>query len=554
MKKSIAVLLALALVLSMCSTVTLAYESNAEAAHSHGDELEWTEWTDAGTLPNKGSYYLTVDVALTSAVTIKTGTLNLCLNGHTVSRASGRPFAVSGGTLNIYDCTGSGGITSAATNVARGGLIDITSGGIVRLYGGTLTGGKAVKDSSGKNGYGGAVAVTGSSTFEMYGGTITNCSAEVYGGAVYLSSGTAKFSGGVISGNTAGTYGGGVYAGLNPTVSGGIKITGNKVGEAENNVYLLSGKTLIAGDFLSGAQIGVTAALGGGATIASASGDLSQYFTSDNSAWIVSYEETNQTLVLAERPVISNHKHPVCGDAACTEHGEELVWTEWTDAAALPTEGNICLKVDVELSSAVTVAAGKTLNLCLNGHTVSRASGRPFAVSGGTLNICDCQGTGRITSTATNVARGGLIDIASGGIVRLYGGTLTGGKAVKDSSGKYGYGGAVAAVGDSTFEMYGGKITNCSAEVSGGAVYLAKGKVKLLGGEINDCAANNNGGAAAALGGGAFEICGAKITNCSAKMYGGAVYLSSGTFTIMHISVDKVYSSVVRIRSINRNV
>ena len=71
-----------------------------------------------------------------------------------------------------------------------------------------------------------------------------------------------------------------------------------------------------------------------------------------------------------------NHKHSVCGEVGCTEHGGDVVWTEWTNSGALPAQGSFCLETDVDLGKGITVAPGTTLNICLNGHSTGGFGGK----------------------------------------------------------------------------------------------------------------------------------------------------------------------------------
>ena len=81
----------------------------------------------------------------------------------------------------------------------------------------------------------------------------------------------------------------------------------------------------------------------------------------------------------------------------------------------------IYLSADVTMSNKLEVYPGQTVNICLNGHTLKTVSGQRFGeVAGGTLNICDCKGGGKILSSYSTV----LYNYADGKI-NLYGGTIT---------------------------------------------------------------------------------------------------------------------------------
>ncbi|BDF07328.1 hypothetical protein [Emergencia timonensis] len=81
-------------------------------------------------------------------------------------------------------------------------------------------------------------------------------------------------------------------------------------------------------------------------------------------------------------------------------------------------EGNIYLDRQVTLTSSVIVKNGKTLNLCLNGNTLSNSSSGAIEVeSGGTLNLCDCGSGGK-------VAGGSYASIKNYGTTKISGGTM----------------------------------------------------------------------------------------------------------------------------------
>ena len=159
--------------------------------HSHSD---MTAWTSTNSLPTSGSYYLANDVNVASSTTLN-GTLNLCLNGKTVTYkgSTGSVFVVKAGfTFNLYDEEGNNGVITGGkgdgsnnASYPMGGNIyvvgNIGNPGHFNMYGGTVTGGSASQ--------GGNVAIN-RSTFNMYGGVISNgtCNYSVYnqGGNVYI--------------------------------------------------------------------------------------------------------------------------------------------------------------------------------------------------------------------------------------------------------------------------------------------------------------------------------------------------------------------------------
>ena len=288
----------LGLALCLCAAVCVMSVSASAAEHSHpicgditkctnpdhsgenhGDAVEWIKVTQANVTDANGlileagkSYYLGDDIKVKWDITIE-GTVNLCLNGHSITKTSesstfeGVITVEPGSSFTLCDCNGSGAsngnITHAEGVTGRGVLVGSSSsshrttfflmyGGTIsgnhingqdgagvrvqsasfKMYGGTISenhvegtpsdGGGGV-NARGKfimyggeisrntsNGDCGGVGVVGDS-FEMHGGIISGNTATGDGGGVGLWNDSFRLSGGTISGNTATRNGGGVY-------------------------------------------------------------------------------------------------------------------------------------------------------------------------------------------------------------------------------------------------------------------------------------------------------------------------------------------------------
>ena len=215
-RKLLGVLLALVLVLGLVpgmSLTALAVEHNHEG---------WTAWNNTNSLPTTaGSYYLTADVTISGSWSVPSGTTNLCLNRHSITRPGGEGNQVisvgNGATLNLYDESGDNGTITHSSGV-KGAGVWVGGTGIFNMYGGKITGNT--------NQYsGGGVSMSGG-TFTMHGGSITDNSAQS-GGGVYVGGGIFTMSGGIITQNNTTNSGGGVYVeGGTFTMSGG-SITNN---------------------------------------------------------------------------------------------------------------------------------------------------------------------------------------------------------------------------------------------------------------------------------------------------------------------------------------
>ena len=256
-KRILSMLLAIAMVCSLLPTAVFAEEAHTEhcicgAAHAsvgdHEEEDEKTfnaistdgELVTAAT--TGGNYYLANDIELAGTINV-TGNLTLCLNGNTLSPASGftgRAIEVeSGATLVLTDCKDTGAITGFAHYcINNSGIFTLYAGKItyntswgVSNNGGTFTmnGGEISHISHNSHNAAENATKTGvmnsgtrgtRGTFTMNGGKIT----ENNGDGVMNNSSYSEFimNDGEISGNT----GDGVYSPSTFTMFGG-KITGN---------------------------------------------------------------------------------------------------------------------------------------------------------------------------------------------------------------------------------------------------------------------------------------------------------------------------------------
>lgn len=597
-RRLLSVLLVLAMVLSMVPVAVSAegthvkgtHESNNHACKKCGASAVWEAWPHDDRLPTSGHYYLTADV--TTAQTVTTGNLCLCLNGYTVDGPdSGKTLAAVTTNLfiSIQDCTA---VTEASGEYKAGkltGAVNSSDGGAIYLRGTTknkLYFYDGIIEGNQANG-GGAISIgNGNSTtncaqMSMYGG-------EIRGNYAKDASGAWKAGGGILIGNYAKVYivggkitgneaklGGGIYTGTNVAVTvQNASITGNHATESGGGVYITSGTLnlqqvtkitgntavdkntannvylrkdyagVTANDLTSGAQIGVSLAAdritAGQMHVTTVhSGNNASYFTSDSSAYEPAKE--NNQIVLKVKPF--KHEHCACGVENCSDasHGGKITYTKWDQKTSLPTSGEICLTEDVELSNQVVLTGD--LKICLHGKTITGPSDKRIlaSVSGHTLTISDCQagedGQGNYTAGkltgATDVrsnGQGGAINIGANDTLYLYDGIITGNQS-------YVRGGGVNLSG--TMYMYGGEISGNKAMdgegagKAGGGICLDNNNAKLYiyGGTIK--------GNEAKLGAGIYcdktatmELDGVTITGNKASESAGGIYMSNGSLTV----------------------
>lgn len=226
----------------------------------------------------------------------------------------------------------------------------------------------------------------------------------------------------------------------------------------------------------------------------------------------------------AEDAATTHTDHPICGTTCDHKTGthstDQVTWTAWDGTGNITYTNNVAyiyLSDDVTLQinndfgkpKSLDVGRGKTLYLCLNGHSLTNRGSNTICVYG-KLVLCDCsgKGTGTISHTQKTEEEGGGfngsegIHVNSGATFTMYGGTISG-----NNGGVQVY--------ESTFTMYGGKISGNADR----GVLVSGGTFTMYGGEIshNTCITRSAEG-----GGGVWvKDSGSNIGNFA--MYGGTI-------------------------------
>ncbi len=191
------------------------------------------------------------------------------------------------------------------------------------------------------------------------------------------------------------------------------------------------------------------------------------------------------------------HTHCFCGGSITagdhTDH-EDVTYTACTKANYLRQIFYIekvdvayaYLENDMTLDYYFSIIDGKTLYLCLNGHTLNLGKYNIKVGNGSAkLYLCDCsaQKTGTVSggsSYCVSVNDG----VNYNATFNMYGGTLKGGNTTN--------GGGVN-VNNAVFNMYGGMITENTATRDGGGIYVgSKGTLNLYGGTITKNTVSTN--------------------------------------------------------------
>ena len=127
------------------------------------------------------------------------------------------------------------------------------------------------------------------------------------------------------------------------------------------------------------------------------------------------------------------HTHAICGEPTCTEAGHTVQTYE-------KSGNNYYLNANSNRNY-LLVSSGQTYNVCLNGYTLTTIEIK----SGGTLNLCDCKGGGKVTT------------LKNEGTLNLYSGSVT----------------TLNGSGTGAANLYGGDVTTASS--SGTGAFLVDG-------------------------------------------------------------------------------
>ena len=210
--------------------------------------------------------------------------------------------------------------------------------------------------------------------------------------------------------------------------------------------------------------------------------------------------------------------------------------------AAGTTKTTIHLLSDIDESASYSFDGnGINVTIDLNGHTItgrgyfhsgSNCRSILFGVYRGAILTIDDYSTkkeGKVVGTGNQMR---CVELAySGATFNLNAGTI-------DSFSTSGInaswtGGGVECYSNGIFNMYGGKIVNCSTSGTGGGVDLNGSSIvfNMYGGTIDGCTSGTGAGIAVRAGASANLYSGT-VTDCSATTTGGGVYYDNGSVTI----------------------
>ena len=475
---------------------------------NHASHEVITDWQPIGSESElraaqaNGHYYLTDNVVFDSDWRCDTSIV-LCLNGHSITfKNKGQNITSDGIWLasdtNFTICDCSKNQTGKITGSTCNGVDVYASTAVFNMYGGKITGNN--NKTTDLSAYGGGVRVRREGTFNMYGGEISGntCAGRYYsyGGGVCVEDKGSIFNmyGGKITGNTAGNgndvalYGYGRMCLSGAPILGDIylvhlDIDGIDVGEgglAENTTYQINFAGMESPDMVFHC-IGTMSEADAGHFPAPSGAKYDQ-----GNPWSAWYNG-EQLFFVRESAKHQGGIHPICGDgAACTapDHAEKHENIAWTPVEYIHTEthgdeewiepGNYYLTKDTILANSAysrKIVVTGDVKICLNGHTLkyrprtTDTAGlyRIYLRDGASFSICDCSKgqNGKIVQISDDgKSYSALFQCLRNSTLNLFGGEISGGGSSKVPT-NTAYPGAVKLYGG-TFNMYGGKITNCT--------------------------------------------------------------------------------------------
>ena len=511
---------------------------------NHASHEVITDWQPIGSESElraaqaNGHYYLTDDVVFDSDWRCDTSIV-LCLNGHSITfKNKGQNITSDGIWLasdtNFTICDCSKNQTGKITGSTCNGVDVYASTAVFNMYGGKITGNN--NKTTDLSAYGGGVRVRREGTFNMYGGEISGntCAGRYYsyGGGVCVEDKGSIFNmyGGKITGNTAGNgsdvalYGYGRMCLSGAPILGDIylvhlDIDGIDVGEgglAENTTYQINFAGMESPDMVFHC-IGTMSEADAGHFPAPSGAKYDQ-----GNPWSAWYNG-EQLFFVRESAKHQGGIHPICGDGAdCTapDHAENHENIAWTPVEYIHTEthgteewiepGNYYLTKDTILANSAysrKIVVTGDVKICLNGHTMkyrprtTEIAGlcRIYLRDDASFSICDCSEgqNGKIVQISDDgKSYSALFQCLRKSTLNLFGGEISGGGSSEVPTNTT-YPGAVKLYGG-TFNMYGGKITNCTTNAqsvidvdSSSASGLYKGQpnvpgvFNMYGGEIS---------------------------------------------------------------------
>ena len=401
----------------------------------------------------------------------------------------------------------SGAVLTNGYDSTNGGGAAFVEAGYVYMYEGSV-----VENCEAKSN-GGAFRLNGAKGFNMQGGTIRNCVSGDKGGAIAAVGSGSKvtLTGGTIEGNTAVNGGGAIYvdSASKINVSGSTEVTGNTLSDETtvNNLEVSDSSSLTVTGALTG-EIGITMT---SAKKGSEIGNVSDESLTELTG--LSYDNGTFDLSVIGGKIIA------MGDYVCYIGDDEASGTKYkTLKAAIEGAGdkNVTIHlVSDALWEGMNATAGADFII-----TGENGDGENFKVKLlGNVTVRGYSNRAYFGNVTVDL-NGYHFNITGNGEMTLNDG------AVIENGYDTASGGGCAFVEAAKFTMNEGSlIKNCEADSVGGALRLNGATFTMNGGTIENCIAEEQGGAIAAVGSGSkVTLTGGEIKGNTAKIGGGGIY------------------------------
>ncbi|MCD7762320.1 MAG: Cna B-type domain-containing protein, partial [Lachnospiraceae bacterium] len=404
-----------------------------------------------------------IKVAGASASLILTGVRIDGLGNKGLASSNSLVTVENSATLTINSGTQ---ITGGISTADNGGAVYVSSAAVI-MNGGSISGNSAE--------YGGGVFLTGKSEFTFNGGSITDNSAGDEGGGVYID-GESEFiiCGGSVDANASGTYGGGIL--LN---AGTLTITDGSVSENAGTygagVYCYAGKLDLQGGTIAsntGSSSGGGVYLAGSTTFTMTGGSISDNTSGSSGGGV--YHISSTEFIMSGGSITGNTSGSSGGGVyissgrKMTINGDASVDTNTTTSGG---GGGIYLNSASSSKAVLTMENGSISNneSSGSGGGVYLYNYASFEMKNGVIENNTAKNS-TSSSTSTNVGGGGVYMSSTSTSFKMYDGFIKGNTA-KNGGGVF-ITSSTTEILKPSFEMSGGTITNNTATLYGGGVYV----------------------------------------------------------------------------------
>ena len=526
------------------------------------------------------------DITLSEPLPQLNSTITIEGNGHSISGDDRFTiFTVAGGKLTIKDLTLTDGysetnggaillqgdaqlelenVTFAENNARHGGAISV-----VGFYGSAIVRGSVFTGN--RAGTGGGAILWNGGTLTVENSAFSANEAEAWGGAIETLNGRANIANSTFSSNVA-SSGGAIFASGATTTMTHLTLVDNRAWFEGNAVHKRDGVANLLNSVIASAS----AALDCSGGLDQSSGNISDdgscalfpsrdprlaaasgtpaYFEPLNGSPAVDAADSAFCLESDQngtpRPqgggcdagaIESTSASPPPAAAAalteCTLANHILSANSNTSVGGCPAGGShdiISLSEDIKLDAPLPAING-TITIEGNGHTISGDDlYRIFTVIGRTLTINNLT-----LERAMAVGSGGAVLVRGNANLVVNNSTFKNNRIVGEESGDRIYGGSGGAIATQRFS---GAITINNSVFNGNNAYIGGGALSITGGSVEVRGSAFIGNRAGGFGG-AFDITQSRASvenstlNRNQAASGGAIYISSGTTTLTHLTM-----------------